>query len=513
MLKPALSKLIIVLLFSFPIFTHVLAQADDDAETLNKLLTDGSAVVTVDKLLQEATFDNEDDWETSSSDDKSAEINDGVLTLALTGDTQLQALNGNNVTGTVVQVKTTQLSSVEDNAYGVICRADASDNGNGYYFQISGDGFYRIVLVDGEETALVNWAKSKAINTGKDENELTVVCAGTYLAMYVNEVLVAETNDDTFVFGNTGFAVAVFGGIEDVEIQFDDVRIWSATNSTAEEPVAAATLEPAESLVNYDGDSKDAIRELEQLGMIPSGSSLIFSEDYAYFAGQGAWFTPLAPNSPRQNIVIGAELTFEIGNTQEYESCSMLARIKTDSGGTATTYLDIGVDNTRVSYIYDVFSESQDGRYVESGRLLDLSKPHHFLFTLIDDRANLYVDGELELKDILIVERSGSYGVALWGAGPNARCEGRNIWAYSVPNVQPGECVVNSTSNANKRKGPGTNFEVAGQLVPGEDNLVTAQGKGDDGKMWWQLEDETWVREDLVSAIGDCANIPIISPT
>lgn len=134
------------------------------------------------------------------------------------------------------------------------------------------------------------------------------------------------------------------------------------------------------------------------------------------------------------------------------------------------------------------------------------------MFTLIDDKANIYVDGELEISEVDIAERSGSYGVALYGAGANARCEGRNIWAYSIPNVQPGECAVSSTSAANKRTGPGTDFEVAGQLVPGDDNLVGAQSKGADGKMWWQLEDETWVREDLVSPIGDCANIPIISP-
>ena len=36
---------------------------------------------------------------------------------------------------------------------------------NGYYFQISGDGFYTITKTKGDATTLVDWAELKAINT------------------------------------------------------------------------------------------------------------------------------------------------------------------------------------------------------------------------------------------------------------------------------------------------------------------------------------------------------------
>ena len=47
----------------------------------------------------------------------------------------------------------------------------------------------------------------------------------------------------------------------------------------------------------------------------------------------------------------------------------------------------------------------------------------------------------------------------------------------------------------------------------GEEAVVIGQAKGAYSKPWWQLEDETWVREDLVTAVGDCANIPIVKPS
>ena len=116
----------------------------------------------------------------------------------------------------------------------------------------------------------------------------------------------------------------------------------------------------------------------------------------------------------------------------------------------------------------------------------------------------------MEITGFKVAERSGTYGIALTGNGPKARCDGRNIWAFAVPSVKPGECAVSSTKAANKRKGPGTTFAAAGQLAAGDDALVIGQAKGADRKTWWQLEDETWVRDDLVTAVGDCANVPIV---
>ena len=495
------------------LFTHVFAEDSSDPTTVTKLLSDGKVEVTADKLLQEVTFDKNTDWETYSDDTSKAVIAKGSYQLSYTGSGTSWGTNYENQSDTIVQVKAEQTSKETDNAYGVVCRADTSNNGDGYYFQISGDGYATINRFHGDEvTALVDWVESKAINKGRDTNEITAVCAGTYLAMYVNDVLVAETNDSTFSKGYTNLTVGAFG--KEVAVTFDDVRIWSAS-VTSSAVVDSTTTTPAElptTLTSYDGKPKEAIAELEQLGVIPAGSSQIFNENHAYFTGQGNWFTPLASHSPHKNIVMAGELTFTVGNTNKFESCTLTSRIDTNEKGTATTYIDIGIGNDGYTFIYDRFSEAQDANFNVGTTSLSLKEPHHLLFTLIDDKANIYIDGNLEISDFKVVERSGTYGIALTGNGPKARCDGKNIWAFAVPSIKPGECAVSSTRAANKRKGPGTSFDGAGQLAAGNDELVTGQAKATDGKTWWRLEDETWVREDLVTAVGDCANVPIVKP-
>ncbi len=515
-MKTLIFRLALVLIFSIAFSARVSAQNSDNPSVLNKLLTDGEQEVIVDKLLQNVTFDNKTDWETSSDSTYDLTIKNGIYHMGLTGNLSLWGINDDSQDDTVIQVNTNQLSASIENVYGVMCRANINNSGDAYYFEISGDGYYSITKIKGDSaTPLVDWDESKAINTGKAENEITAVCVGDYLAMYVNDVLVAETNDDTFTKGVTGLTAGAFADETDVSIEIDNVRIWSASLSsdTPTAALAPAKIELAESLTSYDSESKDAIKELEQLGMIPSGSSLIFAEKYAYFTGQGSWFTPLARRAPHKNIVMGGELTFTVGSTSSYETCSMTGRIQTNDRGTATTYVDVGIGNDSVAYIFDVFSEAQDGKFESGITRLNLRIPHHILFMLIDDVANLYVDGELEISNFKVAERSGTYGIALYGVGPKARCDGRNLWAYAMPNLQPGECAVTSNRNANKRTGPGTTFDTAGQLIAGDESIVSGQTKASDGKTWWQLEDETWVREDLVTANGDCANIPIIKPS
>jgi hypothetical protein len=513
-LKALSIKVAAVLLVSMMVFAHVFAYDSSDPTDVNKLLSDGNTEVTVDKLVKEVTFDNSDDWETHTDESSKFSITKGVYEMTLKGSATTWGVNDDEQADTVIQVKTKQISTDTQNAYGVVCRADTTNNGDGYYFQISGDGYYTITKIKGDSSTLVDWAESKAINQGQDENEITAVCAGDYLAMYVNDVLVAETNDKSFSKGYTGLTIGGYG--KDVDVQFDDVRIWSASvtggSTTATTDTSSSTDLP-DTLTSYDGKPKEAIAELEQLGVIPAGSSQIFNENKAYFAGQGDWFTPLASKAPHKNIVMGAELTFTVGNPDKFESCTLLSQIKLNSQDVATTYIEVGIGNDSYPFIFDNYSEAQDGNIDVGTTKLDLKQPHHFLFTVIDGTANVYVDGNLEISNFKVSERAGTYGISLTGRGPKARCDGKNLWAFAVPSVKPGECAVSSAKAANKRSGPGTTFAAAGQLAAGDDATVIGQAKAKDGKSWWELEDETWVREDLVTAIGDCANVPVVKPS
>src|SRR4051812_27848073 len=162
-------------------FTHVFAADNSDPTDVNKLLTDGNTEVTVDKLLQEVTFGDSEDWETYTNDTSKAAIKNGVYQMTLSEDSLIWGSNYESQSDTVIQVRAKQISEDKNNAYGIMCRGATSNNGDGYYFQISGDGYYTISMIHGDTSTLVDWAESKAINTGKDENEITAVCAGDYL--------------------------------------------------------------------------------------------------------------------------------------------------------------------------------------------------------------------------------------------------------------------------------------------------------------------------------------------
>ncbi len=260
-------------------------------------------------------------------------------------------------------------------------------------------------------------------------------------------------------------------------------------------------------LDNVAGDYRDAVAELQEAGLIGSGGALVFNENRAFFDSEGNFFQPLASRSPRTDIVMSATLDFTVGSSSELESCTLLARIEDSGADTINTFLQVGIDNSGAVFYFDAREDDEgDFNLVETN--LDLDDPHHLLFIAADDRLTIYIDGELVMVDEPIEERNGTYGLALRGRGPNARCEGTNIWVYEAPAFQPGVCEVSSTGTVNLRTGPGTNFDRAGTLSAGESFEVVGQTAGTDGFTWYELENDAWVREDIVNLQGDCGSIP-----
>jgi hypothetical protein len=424
-------RLGLVTFLMFGLFTQVLAQRQNPTATLQDMLSAGSQTITIGDVLLNETFDNSNAWEAYSDSTTNAKVGKGVYRMVSKATGLVWGINSQNDSDVVIQLDTLQNSSYTLNGYGVACRAGAIKNdGSGYYFRISGDGYYAITKSDGKTlTNLVDWTKSDAIHQGQNRNQITAVCVGSYLALYANGEFLAETTDDLLTEGYTALSVSAFEDKNkdpvEADVSFDNVVIYDASSGRG----SGASI----TLKNYDGQSEDAIAELEDLGLIRSGAVFIFGENYAYFTGKGSFFTPLARRSPHKNIVMAGRLKFTIGNADKFESCVLTSRIKTDSNGTATTYIDTGFINDGSVYIFDRFSESQDGNYQLGADTYDLSEEHHILFTLINDKANVFVDGKLAIADFTVDERSGSYGISLTGQGSKAKCEGRDIWAYQLP--------------------------------------------------------------------------------
>lgn len=82
--------------------------------------------------------------------------------------------------------------------------------------------------------------------------------------------------------------------------------------------------------------------------------------------------------------------------------------------------------------------------------------------------------------------------------------------ATEVPNISRPlpDCVITARSTVNKRNGPGTNFDSPGQLTSGTSITGLLQTEGTDGFTWWQLDDESWVRSDVVGNSLDCFRLP-----
>jgi hypothetical protein len=417
--------LIIFLLFAF--FTQVLAQRQNPAANVQEMLSGGSQAVTVGDMLLSETFDQSNAWEAYSSDLINAKVGKGVYRMVSKTTGLVWGINDQSHTDVVIQADTLQNSNYALNGYGVGCRGGANSDGSGYYFRISGDGYYAITKDDSDKiTNLVDWTQSDVIHQGQNRNQITAVCVGNYLALYVNGTLLAETTDDLLSEGNAALSVSAFENKDkdpvEVDVSFDNVVIWQASGAGS----ASATL------TNYDGTSEDAIAELEDLKLIPPGSVFIFGEDYAYFTGTGSFFTPLARRSPHKNIVMAGRMKFTIGSTTKFESCVLTSRIKTNTRGDAVTYVDVGFGNDGTVFIFDRFSESQDATYQVGNDTYDLTEQHYLLFTLIDDKANVWVDGKLAIADFAVDERSGSYGIGLTGQGAKAKCEGHDLWAYQL---------------------------------------------------------------------------------
>ena len=136
---------------------------------------------------------------------------------------------GNNVVHADVLINATvrQTRGLLGNGFGLLCRADKV--GNGYWFLLSSRGEYSIqVASDARENPfpLVPWRYHSVIRQGLQANELRVVCAENYLALFVNDVFLAEAFDDEFRRGELAVVLGAVG--REAGVSFDNVRLREA---------------------------------------------------------------------------------------------------------------------------------------------------------------------------------------------------------------------------------------------------------------------------------------------
>jgi hypothetical protein len=263
---------------------------------------------------------------------------------------------------------------------------------------------------------------------------------GNYIVILTRDDLAYIGVTKVFDDGNLGLALISLATTDDDELLLEVLEITDTFNSASEsgrnggekddpeeDPDESNTVD---TLRNFDADWEDAVAELEDEELIPTGGELVFFEDYAFISGTGGNYTSLASRSSVQNVVVAGELTFT-PDGDEYQTCSLAARVVSNNNDVANIFLEFGINTDGEFYIFDAFGEGEDDASFTTVGHADPEDIYHYLAIIDGDEMSVYIDGELFIEGVEVDERSGSFGVLLRGDGRDSMCETRNTWAYS----------------------------------------------------------------------------------
>jgi tRNA A-37 threonylcarbamoyl transferase component Bud32 len=218
---------------------ELLAEAEDDtfaegdigltATTFGSVATevhfDDLLILEPDAILVRDDFsDPESGWDVEEFEGGSLDYEKGVYVIrAEDSDYYYMGRASVSFADVAIGVDATQVLGPANNNdfYGVGCRLQS--DGAGYFFAISGDGYYAIYKLGGATGLqfLADWTESDVIRQGNATNHLRAICDGPRLAFVVNGELLTEVEDATYA---TGDAFLVASTLEDgaTEVHFDD---------------------------------------------------------------------------------------------------------------------------------------------------------------------------------------------------------------------------------------------------------------------------------------------------
>ncbi len=109
----------------------------------------------------------------------------------------------------------------------------------------------------------------------------------------------------------------------------------------------------------------------------------------------------------------------------------------------------------------------------------------------------------------------GAFDYGIPGVDPPVNVSGQDVIAplnllAAPPTPAATICTIRAMQLVNRRSGAGTGFASLGRLTAGETATVTGQALGTDGYVWWQTDDGSWVRSDVVATQGNCDGVPTI---
>ncbi len=164
-------------------------------------------------------------WPEVSTSSSTLGFADGAYRMTvLEPNYQVWAISGYSYRNVRVEADMTRNAGPLINMMGLICRYQDGDNF--YFFIVSSDGYYAVGKVRAGEITLVGqemMAFSAAIR--RDDNHLRFDCVDSTLTGYVNDTMVAKTDDAAFRDGDTGLTSGAFEEAG-VDVSFDNFVVY-----------------------------------------------------------------------------------------------------------------------------------------------------------------------------------------------------------------------------------------------------------------------------------------------
>lgn len=313
--------------------------------------------------------------------------------------------------------------------------ADGSCEGYDLVYPTSGEIFFSRINADCDYDLDIGEYRDSSLAEGEWVT-FAMELVGDQFTVFVNNEEVISGSDDSFAEGDLLLYFSAEnsrGGTLDLQsVRVTSLGTQTAAGGTRTGGRTGETTTSAEVRVDdYTGEPADVVAELAAQGVVEEGGYFLFGEDFAWFAGNGNWFTPLARQQLRQDIVMGGELTFTYGESDEFQACGLMARVNTDANGSTTTQTEFGVTSSGEAYLFDAdFNNDLFDAYSERVRFSS-GDSAHVILVLESGLATLFVDGERVMDRVKVDTRSGSFGIGLLSRTSEARCEGRDIWVWT----------------------------------------------------------------------------------
>lgn len=182
-------------------------------------------------LIADETFNSVGDWRTyDGGKNLYMTVEDGVYRIDLSQRQIVWSQAPIQHDNVIIEARVTQRSDYNHNAFGIACRLSPSNNGRGYYFLISGDGYYTIRWNNGYSLDdIVPATPSSVIKKGQATNAIRAVCIDDYLALWINDKFVAEAYDTKASQGVVGLSGVMNYDGRNLTVEFDDLKVWDAT--------------------------------------------------------------------------------------------------------------------------------------------------------------------------------------------------------------------------------------------------------------------------------------------